>query len=115
MSDSLFWFSIFGAAFFGLFVLVGMLIILRRSVQFGKSGYWLWLGIAVSAAVISPFVYVWQQSGGISLADAVLLRQFRVGSWHASGAANVLQGYAVLTGIVFAGLINLMLPRRSNM
>jgi len=115
MSNSQFWFSIFGATFFGLFVLVGMLIILRRSARFGKRGYWLWLGVAASAAVITPLVYMWQQSGSISLADAVLLRQFRVGSWHASGAANVLRGYAVLTGIVVAGLINLMLPRRSNM
>jgi|HubBroStandDraft_6_1064221.scaffolds.fasta_scaffold1429084_2 hypothetical protein len=115
MSDSQFWFFIFGAAFFGLFVLVGMLVILRRSIQFGKRGYWWLLGVAAAAAMITPFVYMWQQSGSISLADAVLLRQFRIGSWHAAGAANVLRGYAVLTGIVIAGLINLMLPRRSNM
>jgi zinc transporter ZupT len=115
MSELLFWFSIIGAAFFGLFVLVGMLIILRRSIQFGKRGYWLWLGVAAGAAVITPLVYMWQQSGSISLADAVLLRQFQVGSSHVAGAAKVLRGYAVLTGIVVAGLINLMLPCRSNM
>jgi hypothetical protein len=115
MSDLQFWFFIFGAAFFGLFMLVGVLIILRRSVRFGKSGYWLCLGVAALAAVMTPLVYMWQQSGSISLADAVLLRQFRVGSWHVAGADNVLRGYAVLTGIVVAGLINLMLSRRSNM
>jgi hypothetical protein len=114
MLDSQFWFFIFGAAFLGLFALVGTLIILRRSVQFGKSGYWWLLGIAACAVLITPFVYMWQQSGSISLADAVLLRQFRVGSWHAAGAANVLRGYAILTGIALAGLINLMTPRQSN-
>jgi hypothetical protein len=115
MSDLQFWFFIFGAAFFGLFMLVGVFIILRRSAWFGKSGYWWCLGVAAFAAVMAPLVYMWEQSGSISLADAVLLRRLRVGSWHVAGAGNVLRAYAVLTGIVVAGLVNLMLSRRSNM
>lgn len=108
LSDSNVSFVIGRAVFCGLLACVGTLIALRQSSRFRRVGYWWWLGGAIGIALLMPYTYMSITSYNITYVDALLLRGLHAGSWR------VAEGYAVLAGVVIAGLCCLVLVGRRS-
>jgi hypothetical protein len=108
MPDSDLVWLVSSAVFYGLVLFVATLIVLQRSVQFRRRGYWGCLACAAAIALALPLAYVWTQSNSISFMDAFLPLQVRVGSWR------IAKGYAIFAGIALAGFIYFLILRRPN-